>query len=336
MRAGNTKVLIIIPLFATISFMKLTPQQSLLHWYEKNGRHDLPWRTTDNPYHIYLSEIMLQQTQVKTVLERFYFPFLEFFPTLADVASSDLDDVLKKWEGLGYYTRARNLHAAAQQCNGILPKTANDLIQLPGIGRSTAHAVAAFAYREALPIMDANVKRILHRYFELKERNDKKLWDYAYTLFDCDHPFEYNQAMMDVGATICLPKKPLCKDCPFEKSCQGKLSPLAYPEPKTKKIKPIRFRNIVIYQQEKQYALIQRQTRFLSGLWGFYESEELPEDKLETLGEISQSYSHFTLQANVFSCHENSLPVGFEWFSLEEIRKLSLSRADHKVLEFIN
>ncbi|HEX5710229.1 MAG TPA: A/G-specific adenine glycosylase [Sulfuricurvum sp.] len=316
--------------------MYLKAHKSLLAWYEENGRHDLPWRTTDDPYAIYISEIMLQQTQVKTVLERFYFPFLENFPTLDDLAQSHIDDVLKKWEGLGYYTRARNLHAASQLCNGELPKNAFELMQLPGIGRSTAHAVAAFAYHEALPIMDANVKRILHRYFALKERNDKKLWEYAYILFDAAHPFEYNQAMMDVGATICLPKKPLCERCPFEKSCQGKSSPIAYPEPKIKKTKPIRFRNIVVYQQEKQYALIQRRTRFLSGLWGFYESETLPDDKLESLGEISQSYSHFTLQANVFSCRERSLPEGFEWFTLEEVRKLSLSRADHKVLDFIS
>lgn len=312
--------------------MKHTPQQFLLQWYEKNGRHDLPWRTTDQPYHIYLSEIMLQQTQVKTVLERFYFPFLEVFPTLEDLANAHVDDVLKKWEGLGYYTRARNLHAAAQQCKGILPTNANDLQKLPGIGRSTAHAIAAFAYRESLPILDANVKRILHRYFALEERNEKKLWEYSYALFDPKHPFEYNQAMMDVGATICYPKKPLCQICPFETSCQGKFSPLAYPPPKTKKIKPIRFRNIVVYQKEKRYALIQRQTRFLSGLWGFYECEELPDLKLEAVGEISQSYSHFTLQANVFSCNESSAPEGFEWFTPEEIKNLSLSRADHKVI----
>jgi A/G-specific adenine glycosylase len=175
--------------------MKLTPQQSLLHWYDKNGRHDLPWRMTNNPYPIYISEIMLQQTQVKTVLERFYFPFLERFPTLTDLADAQLDDVLKMWEGLGYYTRAKNLHAAAQLCKGSLPTNAAELMQLPGIGRSTAHAIAAFAYREPLPIMDANVKRILHRYFALEEHDAKKLWGHAYTLFDTAHPFEFNQAI---------------------------------------------------------------------------------------------------------------------------------------------
>ena len=309
--------------------------KSLLNWYEENGRHDLPWRTTDDPYAIYISEIMLQQTQVKTVLERFYFPFLENFPTLDDLAQSHIDDVLKKWEGLGYYTRARNLHAAAQQCNGKLPDNAHELMKLPGIGRSTAHAVAAFAYREALPIMDANVKRILHRYYALEERNEKKLWDYAYRLFDPNHPFEYNQAMMDVGATICYPKKPLCAICPFEATCQGKSSPLLYPAPKVKTKKPIRMRNIIVYQKNDTYALIQRKTRFLSGLWSFYESEELPDVKLKFLGEITQHYSHFTLQADVFIGKESILPEEFEWFTLDQVAKLSLSRADHKVVEFI-
>jgi len=306
--------------------------KSLLNWYEKNGRHDLPWRRTNDPYKIYISEIMLQQTQVKTVLERFYFPFLESFPTLQDLADAHVDDVLKKWEGLGYYTRARNLHNAAHQCGGILSENAHDLMQLSGIGRSTAHAIAAFAYKEALPILDANVKRILHRYFALNERNEKKLWESAYKLFDYAHPFEYNQAMMDVGSSICLPKKPLCELCPFEDTCQGKSSPLTYPSPKTKKTKPIRVRNIIVYQKESTYALIQRQTRFLSGLWGFYESEELPAARLKVLGEVTQHYSHFTLQANIYLYEESILPEGFEWFSLEEMTILSLSRADHKVI----
>ncbi|MFZ2891344.1 A/G-specific adenine glycosylase [Sulfuricurvum sp.] len=315
--------------------MKHTPQSSLLRWYEKNGRHDLPWRLTDDPYKIYLSEIMLQQTQVKTVLERFYFPFLEAFPTMEDLARASLDDVLKKWEGLGYYTRARNLHHAARQCNGALPTNAYDLIQLSGIGRSTAHAIASFAYREPLPIMDANVKRILHRYYALQTRDEKKLWEYAYTLFDPEHPFEFNQAMMDVGSSVCLNKKPLCESCPFELWCEGKNTPHSYPEPKIKKIKPIRTRNIIVYQREDRYALMQRQTRFLSGLWGFFECEALPHTLSTPLGHITQSYSHFTLEADVYLSLKEMNDEGFEWFSLEEIAQLSLSRADHKVVSLL-
>lgn len=309
--------------------------RSLYQWYKIHGRHDLPWRTTLDPYKIYLSEIMLQQTQVKTVLERFYFPFLEKFPTLADVALSDVDDVLKMWEGLGYYTRARNLHSAARQCDGILPKSAFDLLKLPGIGRSTAHALSAFAYKEPLPILDANVKRILHRYFAIEERDEKLLWKAAYDLFDSDHPFEYNQAMMDIGSLVCLSKKPLCALCPFEMSCEGKASPLSYPMPKIKKIKPIRHRTIIVNRNNDKFALFQRKERFLSGLWGFFQYEILENGNGIFLGHITQHYSHFTLQADVYLGDGDSADEVFEWFTRSEIDNLSLSRADHKVLKLI-
>ncbi|MDP1783906.1 MAG: A/G-specific adenine glycosylase [Sulfuricurvum sp.] len=310
--------------------------RSLYQWYTIHGRHDLPWRTTRDPYKIYLSEIMLQQTQVKTVLQRFYAPFLERFPTLADVAQSDIDDVLKMWEGLGYYTRARNLHSAAQQCDGILPKSAFDLLKLPGIGRSTAHAVSAFAYKEPLPILDANVKRILHRYFAIEERDEKQLWKAAYDLFDSDHPFEYNQAMMDIGSLVCLSKKPLCELCPFEMSCKGKSSPLSYPMPKIKKIKSIRHRTIIVNRNNDKFALFQRKERFLSGLWGFFQYEILENRNGVFLGHITQHYSHFTLQADVYVGDGDSADEEFEWFTRSEIDNLSLSRADHKVLQLID
>lgn len=311
----------------------MTPQSSLLRWYKKYGRHNLPWRTTNDPYPIYLSEIMLQQTQVKTVLERFYFPFLERFPTLSDIAESHLDDVLKMWEGLGYYTRARNLHNAARQCNGILPNNAHDLMQLSGIGRSTAHAIAAFAFGESLPILDANVKRILHRYFALSERNDKKLWEYAYKLFDPAHPFEFNQAMMDVGSSVCLAKKPLCTVCPFESSCTGKTDPLAYPEAKIKKIKPIRYHALVIHQRDNRFALTQRKERFLHGLWGFEQKKPSGYGKL--LGHITLHYSHFTLEADIYLENTSFDNEAFEWFELDELKQLSLSRVDHKAVALL-
>lgn len=319
--------------FCYNSPMKPTPQSALLHWYAQHGRHDLPWRNTDDAYHIYLSEIMLQQTQVKTVLERFYFPFLEAFPTLSDVAASELDDVLKMWEGLGYYTRAKNLHNAARQCNGILPDNAHGLLQLSGIGRSTAHAIAAFAFGEALPILDANVKRILHRFFALKQRDEKKLWESAYLLFDPDHPFKYNQAMMDVGAMVCLSKNPRCSECPFELWCEGKSDPLSYPEPKTKQSKPIRHHAIIVHRRENRYALKQRRERFLHGLWGFDQQE--PSTCGMFLGHITQHYSHFTLEADVYIADDEITEEGFEWFGLEEIAQLSLSRADHKVVDLL-
>lgn len=309
---------------------------SLIQWYQKNGRHDLPWRNTDDVYKIYLSEIMLQQTQVKTVLERFYFPFLEKFPTFLHVAQSDLDDVLKMWEGLGYYTRAKNLHAAARKCQGILPKNASELLELPGIGRSTAHAISAFAYKESLPILDANVKRILHRYFAIEKRDEKLLWKAAYELFDAKHPFEYNQAMMDIGSQVCLPKNPLCEVCPLEYGCTGKSTPLIYPQAKVKKEKPIRRRIIIAYKNNNKFALAQSKERFLHGLWGFPQYEMFEHNEGVFLGHITQQYSHFTLQADVYVCESSYVDEEFEWFEFNEIDTLSLSSADHKILKLIN
>ncbi|MDQ1298520.1 MAG: A/G-specific adenine glycosylase [Campylobacterota bacterium] len=278
---------------------------------------------------------MLQQTQVKTVLERFYFPFLEAFPTMEDLAYASLDDVLKKWEGLGYYTRAKNLHTAARQCQGVLPKNASELLELPGIGRSTAHAISAFAYKEALPILDANVKRILYRYFAIEQRDEKQLWKAAYALFDTKHPFEYNQAMMDIGSMVCLAKKPLCAVCPFEQGCEGKSAPLKYPQAKIKQIKPIRNRIIVVYTRNGRFALSQRKERFLHGLWGFVQYEAFEKNEEVLLGHVTQHYSHFTLQADVYVYEGNYAHEGCEWFAPSEIMNLSLSGADHKVLKLI-
>lgn len=310
--------------------------EALFDWYQKNGRHDLPWRQTNDPYFIWISEVMLQQTQVKTVLERFYFPFLEVFPTLEDLASAHLDDVLKKWEGLGYYTRARNLHSAAVRCQGKFPDNAHDLQKLPGIGRSTAHAIAAFAYREPLPILDANVKRILHRFFALSTRNEKLLWEKAYRLFDATKPFEYNQAMMDVGSMICTPKSPRCDECPFSPSCAGKSDPLSYPAAKSTSPKPIRYKTILVAHSEDKLALQQRMGRFLHGLWGFVEKERfIPPHSYHFLGSLTQHYTHFTLDTEVYSTNEPLSEEGLEWFEISEISSLSLSRADHKVLHLL-
>ena len=309
---------------------------SLLYdWYQAYGRHDLPWRLTDDPYKIYVSEIMLQQTQVKTVLERFYFPFLEAFPTLADLAAADLDDVIKKWEGLGYYTRARNLHKAARMSAPELPQSVDELKTLPGIGQSTAHAIAAFAYHTPVPLMDANVKRILYRVFGLKKATDKQLWECAYRLFDEEHPFDYNQAMMDLGASLCLPKAAACHTCPFQGICIAATSdPLAYPERKSQKAVPIRQKTIILHRHNDRYAMRQRSSRFLHGLWGFSEYEEHPGfPLLQHLGALTHTYSHFRLEADVYL---HDCPVDeHDWFTLEEIASLALSGADHKALQLL-
>ncbi|MHC3994025.1 A/G-specific adenine glycosylase [Thiomicrolovo sp. ZZH C-3] len=310
--------------------MKEDLHTRLLQWYETHGRHTLPWRNTDDPYRIWVSEIMLQQTQVRTVLERFYFPFLERFPTLSSLASAPLDDVLKQWEGLGYYTRAKNLHRAAQLAAPFLPESVEGLNRLPGIGRSTAHAIAAFAYGAPVPILDANVKRILYRFYGRREADEKTLWRLAQKLFDPAHPFEFNQAMMDIGATLCLPKTARCDACPFESVCRGAAGdPLRYPAPKKRKSVPVRERHIVVYRHNGRYGLKQREGRFLHGLWGFHEQMAPPEEG-KTLESIVQVYSHFRLEAQVWLCEAHREELTY--FGREEIDALALSGADHKVL----
>lgn len=276
---------------------------------------------------------MLQQTQVKTVLERFYFPFLEKFPTFQDVANAPVDDVLKAWEGLGYYTRARNLHKTAQQTQGILPNSAQELEKLSGIGKSTAHAVACFAFDEPLPILDANVKRILYRFFAIKTCNTKDLWEKAYALFDKDNAYIYNQSMMDIGSTICTHKNPNCDECPFDSLCQGKGNPLLYPEKKVKKTKPIKKHFIIIYHQHNRYALRQNNSNLLGGLWAFDQQEHFDLETPHTvLGNFKHHYSHFRLDATVLFVNANT---NASFFSIEAIEKLALSGADRKALELL-
>ena len=303
-------------------------QKALLAWYKAHGRHDLPWRNTRDAYHIYLSEIMLQQTQVKTVLERFYFPFLKRFPTLQSIAEAKLDDVLKMWEGLGYYTRARNLHHTALTCKGILPCSPQELGGLKGIGKSTAHAICAFAYHQALPILDANVKRVLCRFFGLSTRDEKVLWNKAWELLDSAHPYEYNQAMMDLGSMICTSKKPLCSLCPLHVRCLGRKNPENYPLPIKKAKVPTKKRFALIIEKEEKIALMQRQERLLHGLWGFVQVDALPSDAI-IIGKVQHTYSHFKIELDVV---KTSLHVKVDgWFLLKDLNTLALSSVDKKI-----
>ena len=204
--------------------------QTIQTWYGPHGRKELPWRQTDDPYLVYISEVMLQQTQVKTVLERYYFPFLEQFPTLTHLAEAQEQAVLKAWEGLGYYSRARNLHKAARQSAPALPAHYEGLLALPGIGQNTAHAILAFAFRKPVPVMEANVRRILYRFFAQKQATPQQLWELAFTLLDTAHPFEYNQAMMDIGAMVCTARSPPAMCVHWHRAVKEKT--IRYPIPK--------------------------------------------------------------------------------------------------------
>lgn len=306
--------------------------EKILAWYARQGRNHLPWRQTRDAYAIYISEIMLQQTQVKTVLERFYAPFLKAFPTLQSLADAPLESVLKQWEGLGYYSRARNLHKAAQLSAPSLPETVEGLLALPGIGRNTAHAVASFAYGIPVPVMEANVKRVLARLHGWHAPTEAELWSAAQELMGDADPFDHNQAMMDIGSLICTPKRPLCSLCPLADICIGKQQPEAYPAPKQAKKVPVRQRYITLIKNTKdEFWLSPRQTRFLGGLYGFMETE-IPVTQAKTLGHITHTYSHFRLEAEVMALDAADAPYvpEGEWLNAEAISEKPLSRADQK------
>ncbi len=289
--------------------------QKLHRWYAQHGRCELPWRNTADPYAIYVSEIMLQQTQVKTVLERYYAPFLKRFPTLTALAKAPQRDVMKAWEGLGYYSRAANLHKAAKAAGGTLPQTVDALLALPGIGKNTAHAVAAFAFGKKVPVMEANVKRTLCRIFAIKQPSPDMLWEKAALLLDPKNSYDYNQAMMDIGAMVCTRRHPQCGLCPANAICEGKADPEVYPAAVLKKKAPKRTKWLVVKENHKgEIYLKERTTKFLGGLYGFLEVE--PATVLKNailLGGVKQVYSHFRLEAEVWKMKDKG--TGKNWFT---------------------
>ncbi len=305
--------------------------KKLYRWYAKNGRHDLPWRNTDDPYHIYLSEVMLQQTQVQTVLERYYHPFLKRFPTLTALAEAPLDDVLKMWEGLGYYSRARNLHKTARLIAPALPQNYEDLLQLPGIGKNTASAICAFAYRQKRAVMEANVRRVLCRLYALDDPKEALLFEKADTLLDKENPFDYNQAMMDLGAMVCMPGEPACDMCAFVSVCRAKeLGCYDFPLKKRRDV-PLRREVIVVRICDGKIALRQREGRFLHGLWGF-ETSDRPEGRY--VGVVRHQYTHFKLENEIYLISDARESGGCQ-FTLQEIERLALSTVDRKILKLL-
>lgn len=267
----------------------------LIAWHGQSGRSGLPWQGNRDPYAVWVSEIMLQQTQVATVMER-YPRFMKRFPTVKKLANADIDEVLAEWAGLGYYSRARNLHACAQQVmqefSGIFPSDPRVLEQLKGIGRSTAGAIAAFAFLERAPILDANVKRILARLFAIEgsmqdRRVNDRLWQLAMELLPTvakDMPV-YTQALMDFGATWCTPRKPVCLDsekkCPFAKDCQANLSDqvLTFPQ-KVVKLKSPEFDcDMLLIRSGNRVLLHKRPNQAIwGGLWSLPEGTWRPRD----------------------------------------------------------
>jgi len=246
----------------------------LLKWFDHHGRHDLPWQKNRDPYLIWISEIMLQQTQVKTVIPYFE-RFINRFKTIDSLAQAELDEVLSYWTGLGYYHRARHLHRAAQMMieihQGQFPQDIDAVIALPGIGPSTAGAILSFAFEQRQIILDGNVRRVLSRLLMLKE--EPALWTWAEKLTPKKRVSDYNQAMMDLGATLCTRSKPDCSHCPVQKKCLAYLNDVVtdYPAPKKSKIKPVEHLYwLMLFDPAQGFLLTQRPaTGIWAQLWTF-------------------------------------------------------------------
>jgi A/G-specific adenine glycosylase len=309
-------------------------RRALLAWYDQN-RRDLPWRNTRDPYRIWLSEIMLQQTRVAAVLVR-YESFLRRFPAVHKLAAARQASVLAEWSGLGYYRRARSLHAAAKlivgERSGTFPKTAEEWRTLPGIGRYTSAAIASIAFDEPVAVLDGNVERVLHRLLGGNGGNAES-WKAADALLDRTRPGDFNQAMMELGAVVCLPAQPRCSDCPIRAFCRtrgrGEFSNGKPRQQKREATYSLARRGdlVLLVQRERQHSL-------MPGMW------ELPEEKSlvsteERLFSVKHSITitDFTVHVVSRECenYSNEHPRG-TWVKISRLRSLPLTGLTRKIL----
>ncbi len=306
-------------------------RKNLLAWFRADAR-DLPWRRTCDPYAVWVSEIILQQTRVDQGLP-YYERFLKTLPTVEALAGASEDTVLKLWEGLGYYTRARNLHKAArlitEEYGGQLPRKAELLQLLPGIGKYTAGAIASIAFDEPVPVVDGNVKRVLSRIFNIEAcidgtEGDRETWKQAALLVPRKHPGDFNQSMMELGARICSPKNPRCAECPVAKECLAHLHGIEEQRPVRRPRKTPPHQEIVVaaIRRNGKYLIGKRGTEgMLAGLWEFPggptgpgESHEIAliRECWEELGvtvsvggliaAVDHAYTHLKVTVNVYRC----------------------------------
>ena len=262
---------------------------NLLRWFDIHGRKDLPWQRTPTPYRVWVSEIMLQQTQVATVIG-YFDRFMERLPDVASLAAAPLDTALHLWSGLGYYARARNLHKAAKEIvarhGGAFPESIEAVEALPGIGRSTAAAILSLSRGQRHAILDGNVRRVLTRYAGIEgypgmKAIETQLWALADQLTPVDRSAAYTQAIMDLGATLCVRSKPLCADCPVERACIARQRGLQdkLPSPRPRKARPQKTAHVVIAVDSSGAVLLERRpaTGIWGGLWSFPQFDGVPE-----------------------------------------------------------
>lgn len=338
----------------------------LLNWYQVHARW-LPWREHPNPYTVWISEVMLQQTRVETVIP-YYERWMERFPTLASLAYASQQEVLTVWEGLGYYSRARNLHQAAQivmdEFGGKLPQDVRHLRRLPGIGRYTAGAIASIAFGMDEPALDGNIRRVLARVFDVRQparsqAGEKRLWELANAHLPPGQAGEYNQALMDLGALICTPRQPNCAECPLNNTCKAFSLGVQAERPIKLNKEPIPHYIVssAIIQRDEQVLIAQRPPHgLLGGLWEFPGGKVEPgEDLVSALkreireelgididvgsayGVYQHAYTHFRVTLHAFLCKLNgSQPhsiyhTEFTWTNPPSLKNYPMGKIDRQI-----
>jgi A/G-specific adenine glycosylase len=334
----------------------------IVAWQRRHGRHDLPWQRHKDPYAIWVSEIMLQQTQVATVMPYFE-RFITSFPDVGSLARASADDVMRLWSGLGYYSRARNLHRAAsmiiEQLDGKFPQDALALEALPGVGRSTAAAIASAAFGERRAILDGNVKRVLCRYFGIdgdaaRSNVERRLWAIAESLVPRRDPGTYNQGVMDLGATICVRRAPVCTRCPIANDCvayrQGRVHEL--PAARVRKPLPERSTTMLALLHRGEILLVKRPP---VGIWGgLWSLPEVHDDEVleplckrrfgvkrmsvRALPQLAHGFTHFKLlikpmQVDVLARTVNAAEPGHVWLPVDDARGAAIPVPVRRILE---
>jgi A/G-specific adenine glycosylase len=306
-------------------------RSALLDWYDQN-RRDLPWRQNADPYRVWISEIMLQQTRVAAVLDH-YARFLQRFPNVQSLAAAREASVLAVWSGLGYYHRARRMHQAAKVIvrdrKGIFPRTAEEWRTLPGIGRYTAAAIASIAFGEAVAVVDGNVERVLDRMFGRDEEREVA-WQRTETLLSPDRPGDFNQAMMELGATICTPRAPHCRLCPLNAWCQSRGVQAASPQA-PRKSKLLQY---ALARKNGAVYLVRRpaEESLMAGMWELPCVSQSRRDGHQPVAKLRHSITDTDYEVSVVSVSPGSLESDGRWFLQKQWERLPITGLTRKIL----